>query len=563
MAVTDNIYDNWGNITITDVLYQDLPIRYELQTTAGTVEIEEPIGWNKVPFIHKRDKDRHGFNYEFTGTDFTLEFDNAAGEDDIDLEYKTYGNDGTVLFRRVIEYDGTDIVEYEGKLNLNTLKRVNYRYQCVVERKSLHELIKTRMSSKINIEKDSDLDGNPADNWAPVYLGLLGQRLTEKFDSEELVVRDEAYSETRTGNSVAFLLFDFQDPEVNTIRDFIGTGLGISGNRDSVNAGDFAIFDFQANGTYTFEVTLDYQVSVRINPRFLAFGKEINQAAIWTEMIVVHPTGEPTVYTIHEVPVWNPDLQGVTYPRVTATATFTDVPIVAGDKLQIIATVGYGHNARKLKSINVNVRQYKTKLKVRGSSTSEPTLHTAELIKQAAEKVLKRMTGLDDIFMSDFYSKMDEDHAVDGCGANRVILNGGDLRLAPSFTLPRTTTFQDMLNSLNAIDCIGMGYEWDATNEKEVIRVEPAEYFYKDVEVFELEDTYDYQEETAKDLIYNKIRVGYDKFKEEEENSLDEIHAEHEYQTPIKSEANEYTAISKYLASGYLVETARRLSFER
>lgn len=561
MAVEDIIYDNWGNVTVTDILYHDIPVRYELETTDGVFVIEEPIGWDAVPFTHKRDRDRHGFNYEITGGEFNLNFDTASGKEEIAAEYQTFGNDGNVLFRRILEYDGGDIIEYEGRLNLNVLKRKDFRYECVVERKSLHELIKSRWDSMVNLDSPKTLDGEPTTADFPGLIILPGQMISEKYESEKTLVRQEAYTETRTGDEFAYLTFDFNDPSVNTIKDFFGNQLGVSGDPHAVTSGDLAIFEFKADGEYHVKVTVDFECYVRINPRFLGFNKEIDDAWIRTQINVLHTDGTLTDYDIHYVPPWNPDKQGVQYPRVTATVEH-DIPILAGDKLMIAAHVQYGHNAKKLKNAIVTVKQFRAGLWISGYSAAAPSFSGAQLVKEQMIKILERITGKTGILKTDFYSPADEDHATDGCGSLRLLTNGGRLRNAPPEQIPMTMSLKDILASLNAIDCVGMGYEWDAENKKELVCVEPVDYFYRDVEVFEITEVSDYVEETAKDLIYNKISVGYEKFKEEDENSFDEIHAAHQYQTPIKSEANEYSIVSKYVASGYLIEVARRLFFE-
>lgn len=563
MAVSDLVYDNWGNITVTTMLYDEIPVRYELETSAGVLVIDEPINWQAVPFVHRRDKEYFGFNYEFTGAELSLQFDCDAGSEAISLEYKTNGNDGKAIFRKVLEYT-TDIIEYEGKLNFNVLKWKENAYEATVERTSLHELVKNRISTKINIEDDKDLDGNYAPTYSNTFLSLPGQNISEKFSSATKEVREETFTETRTGDSLAIGIFDFNDPTTNTMKSFIGNTLGISGDQNSVIFGDLALFDFTANGTYTIEVSLDFQVKVSIQPRFFGWGKEINFAYIDTAMIIVpEAEGAPQrIYDIHSIPPWNPDLQNVTYPRVTASATFEDVVVDPGDRLLIVAYIRYGHNANKLKSVKVTIKQYSTSLKINGTSVGEPTFASTWYIKQAMEAVLNRMLGREGVLKTDFYSLPDEDHAIAGCGAERVLTNGGHLRSAPNNKYPVTTSFKEMLTSMHAIDCIGMGYEWDAENEQEIIRVEQQEYFFKDAEVFVIEeDISGYEVETAREMIYNAITVGYDKYKEEDENSYDEIHAYHEYQTPIKNEGEKYAMLSKYNASGYLIEVARRLTF--
>lgn len=562
MIIRDVVYDNWGNSTEINRYYDELPVIYRLTTSSGTIDIKEPIDWGQVKFVHKRDKDMHGFNYEFTGADFDLKFDLEAGGAEIQDEYDTFGNDGEVLFYRILVYGSEEIVEYEGRLNLSTLKDDRDMLSCSVERKSLHQLINSRIGTKIEINSDKTLDDVMVPTYSEDFLILPGQTLSEKFESSNNVTREEPYSSGRTGINTAYLFFDFKDPKVNTMAGFVESQLGVSDVQDAITGGNHNLFEFTADGSYTFNVAVDFLLGIRIHPRFLAGGKKVTNAGMFTQIIKMSGTGESMVstkYDIHTVPDFNPNLQGFEYPRVTASLTQL-IDVVAGDRIAIAASFYFGHNANKLKSISFKAKQYKVSLKINGqSSSADPSLTGGRLIKNAMDALFLRMTGETNVVKSNFYSLASETQPVDGCGANRIIMNGGAIRKTNIF--PLTFTLKDMLTSLNAIDCIGMGYEWDSVDQKEIIRIEPAEYFYRDVEVIELPSVYDYKQETAKDLIFNKITVGYDKYKEEDENSLDEIHANHEYQTPIKTESNEYPIKSKFNASGYLIETTRRAYF--
>jgi hypothetical protein len=561
MPVTDFIYDNWGNITEVDRLYDEMIVTYELTTAAGTIQIEEPEGWGKVTFIHKRDKDYFGFNYEFTGTDFNLMFDCDSGMDAIALEYATFGGDGEVIFRRILSADSEDIIEFEGRLNLNTLKRADYTLECQVERKSLHTLISSRLNTKVNLDKNVDLDDNPATPLTPIVIILPGQKISESFKSSATVVKQEEFTETRTGDSLAFGFFDIQDPKPNTIPGFLGSTLGVSGDEDAITSGNHAFIEFEANGDYEIHVQLDFELYIKINPRFLGGFRDIDMCQLWVEFAIKHENGDPdSILAIYTSPVYHPGVRAFTFPRVQIDESFF-FEVSDGDSISLYARIGYAHGAKKLKSVNMTIKQYKSIIEIEGTSDQAPSLVGAPLIKNVMDCLFERIVGGTGNVRSSFYSLLGPDQAEDGCGSNRVLMNGGMLRGAPYQKIPLTTTAKDMLTSMMAIDCIGMGYEWDAEGEKEIVRIEPAEFFFQDIQIIEIAENFDYREETANDLIYNKLTFGYDKYKEEDEYSFDEIHAYHEYQTPIKTETNEYSQKSKYNASGYLIELTRRIQF--
>lgn len=567
MPVTEIIYDNWGNFYEVDRTYDELIVRYEIETSAGIEIVDEPVGWDAVDFKHSRDPKYGGFNYELTGGDFTLKFDDASGKEFIDADYDQFGIDAKILFRKVVNDGTTDYIEFEGRLNLSTRRLVNYRVEAVIEKNSVHQKIKSRISTKVNLDQNRDLDENDIPTYQREGLALLGQAISEKFESSKTVVRAADFTEIRTDDSIAFVFFDFRDPSVNTIKTFLGTDLSISGDLNGTYDDSHAIFKFEASGKYTVDIDLDFETHLKINPRFLAFGKKVKQAEMYVQVVINPKTlaelpGGRRVYTIKSVPLFVPNTENVDYPRITEHKVFEDIEVEAGESMTIMATLIYRHNANKLKSVVINVKQRKAVLKISGYSEQEPSIAYPMLIKTMIDALFLRVTGIPNNVKSNFYSKMGPNQAVDGCGANRLVLNGAALRGAPYTKFPFTTTIADMLQSMHAIDCIGMGYEWDAENEQEIIRIEPLEYFFADVQIMLLNSVGDYREETAKDLIHNKINIGYNKYKEEEENAYDEIHAYHEYQTPVENEENEYTQISKYNASGYLVELTRRVQFE-
>ena len=565
MAVTDNVYDNWGNMHEIDMLYQEGIVTYELETSAGVVYIKEPVQWDAVEFVHKRDSKYHGFNYEFTGPDVDLVFDKYSGREEILEEYASTGNDGLVIFRRKISFGALTIIEYEGKLRLGDMKRQKHALSIPCERKSLHVLINSRLNTKINIESNTDLDDGALPVYINDFISMPGQVLSEKFKADSKVQISNSYTDMRANMTAANMFFTVQDPIYNTLQQtFYPSTLGVSGDPGSHTNDTHTLFLMRSHGIYHFKISMDFQLDLRIHPRFSlgsVSGKKVILAYINVYLRVKRADGVTIDnHLLYAMTPFNPNLQGFHYPRVMFEEEL-DVDLNEDDSVTLYALVVFQSNQAVLKSTDFVVYESRTIVEVTGTSDSVPSMVQGRLIKSAMDEAMTRITGNTGVVKSDFYSLADIDHPTDGCGANRILTNGGKIRGANT-EFPLTFSWSSLLTSMNAIDAIGMGYEWDADEQAETIRVEPKGYFYQDVEVINIgSGAYDYRESVANDQIYNKAKVGYGKYKEEDEDSLNEIHAYHEYQTPIKTESNSYDIISEFIASGLLIEITRRSKF--
>jgi hypothetical protein len=65
----------------------------------------------------------------------------------------------------------------------------------------------------------------------------------------------------------------------------------------------------------------------------------------------------------------------------------------------------------------------------------------------------------------------------------------------------------------------------------------------------------------AKDLLYNEVEIGYNKFLSEGYNTLDEFNTYHQYLTAIRTNKLKLTEKSELITSGYTIEDTRRKQF--
>lgn len=120
-------------------------------------------------------------------------------------------------------------------------------------------------------------------------------------------------------------------------------------------------------------------------------------------------------------------------------------------------------------------------------------------------------------------------------------------------------SFDDLFEAMNAIHCIGVGYlEFDPHN----LVIEHASYFYNPQPVVYLEDVDPYTSEWTEivkmDEHYNKLRIGYKRWLQDEINTIDEFNTEREYTIPVKNVDNNLEKLCPFVASGYSIEYQRR-----
>lgn len=162
-----------------------------------------------------------------------------------------------------------------------------------------------------------------------------------------------------------------------------------------------------------------------------------------------------------------------------------------------------------------------------------------------------------DVVKSDFFQE-------GGCGSKLNITNGYNIRGV--FDRLLTDSPKGLFEKFGNLFCLGWGIEYD-DNNKEIIRIEPAEYFYKDNLLMTVDDISDYEMKVDPQAYYNEIETGFTKYSKQREtekgNTLDDIHTKHIYQTPIKTNKSKLTIVSDIVLSGYELEFLRRKQFDK
>ena len=149
-----------------------------------------------------------------------------------------------------------------------------------------------------------------------------------------------------------------------------------------------------------------------------------------------------------------------------------------------------------------------------------------------------------------------------GAGALKAITNGYKIRgLYTDAENERNmpVSFKDMIEALDALDCIGWGFVEE--NGTLYMRVESWDWFYQSNIILTINDPNECTRKVDTDRMITSLNVGYKKYTTNEEiNSIDSVHSERTFTSKIKAVAKDVSKLCKWLADNYAIESTRRMA---
>lgn len=528
---------------------------------------DEPIKWDAVRIKLKRDRDWHGINYEYTDEDIALEFDCLSGSDFIESIYQAQGGDGYIGFEFGYFNGISEVPEYNGKINLATRKLLSsYRISAVIEREGMHDLIRTRWGTKADLFYGQSIDGKTINAPTPIDLELHSKVIINNYN-KKTGVEGNLTLQPFLGDEKHDIWFVFNTIPENEIDSnidaTIGSNLGPTGD-DPVQSGLALLFDLNLNGSFTFNINLSYAFNIKLTRKTISLAKpkigdwfldhwieirDLNNVVKAKQRIGTQITGNKNGQILADPGVYNVN---------TSIANYT-VDLAFGDRVYLYAHFNLdGFNAG-WKGVEAYIKTYNTSINVEARTNTGTSSARVLLAHETLTQAIAYVTGQDDAVYSEFFGREDLGYSSDGCGAYKAITNGFQIRkFQPAIRAPKLSP-QEILVSLNAIFCLGMGYETISGQNK--LRIEERGYFYQDHEIMYIPEIGNYTEEVAGDKIYPNILAGYTKYLDEGLRLLDEYNTEHKYTTPIKNSDQELDLRSSLITSGYALEQTRRSQY--
>lgn len=531
--------------------------------TLNDTEIEEPLGFSDITLRIQRDDVYHGIFFEastsplgFYGDAFGIIKD-ALNQDGIDAQ---------VVFKAEVLCEGAQ--EYEealvGALNFRSYNE-SCGNECIIrmniEQSSCANIFKNRFSQKIDMDSNIAFDGVTA---IPSY-AALGDPIQLPAQVIPVAVEGFVLDQYNFGRTFSSILTDvnvaIRPSYENQIDNSIKTG-NLTSTTDMFVDG-LSIEDFPLTPQLLLEDVIQcfdggFQYVARLKGSITIIPPEV-ELDIRVRLVSWDGNGD---FFSNYVVVNSADV--VLNQHIDSMETFT----TSFDKtLSGTFSIPYGSGIYAILDLRFDVPilggLYQingyfdrfTTFNVSAVKDCPPTLADAYLIHESLARGAEAITDGCITARSDYYGRTDSlpySTSVDGCGSLRMLTSGLKIRQADEKKF--FTSMKDMIDGLRAIDNIGMAIE------DNVLRVEPAEWFYKNVEIARFDAIPRVNRRMDETKVVSQIIGGYDKWQIESVKGIDEFNSRREYRTLVKSVANTLDIRSKFIAAGYIIEDLRTLS---
>lgn len=532
----------------------------------------DPIGWDDMSIRLTRDKLYHGV---FTEVSTSLKWHcEGGGKEFIDNVFLTEDINGIIEVLIEIDCDGSGTYTelYTGRLDLATYNTDGEITTASIERSDLYSKLRARDEISVDLETNTSIGEEAITVPETAELSMHSQMIFLKSEMNSQV--DFTPDDITLEVADSILIRGFATHNLTTTRSEAQEFLGW----DDYN--DIALNGPSASATFVpevFEATdddVEYPDTYTYNLRF---------TGTWYDILVTGETRSSAVRTLilrygadhataTDITLYTSGLisfSTASYSQAFDTGALTgQILLNYGDKVwlewfvsETITTGPY------LDDLILRWDYTTSEFSIEINSTVSTTIAKSLLVHEAFNQVADAIADTNFSFYSDFYGRTDShklSYNENGCGSLIAITNGLNIRLFQDKSI--YCSLRDLFETFNALHNIGLTIErYDSPYAplQDIIRVERVSYFYDNTTRILLLDRPVRVDVITDNLRYiNNINIGYDKWETEYIGGLDEPCAKHEYSTKINAVKGQYIRNSKYMASGYAIESTRRKSEE-
>lgn len=526
----------------------------------------EPIGWDGLRYRFQRDEKYHGVMLEMSAE---LTFIKRAGAYLREM-YRLFGPEALVNLS-VYEVDPNEfrpVRVYRGRVDFTTYIDAERGVTANLKETTFATNLLNRNDQPIDLLSGQSLSGAAIPSLGMATVSMHSQEIILKYAARQDATATESLQLSSATSSSDFgasallrIGFPATNPPLNEFPVPEGYGLFIGGLNDSINT---PFYRAKESGTFTIELAFTHTIRA-------LFAINDFQLDIVYQYRLKRADG--TITTTDLVPQFGQNIPSAGFFTRTTTVRRTVITetLEIGDELYFYAEFRFHEISALTYDIGIE-SEYSagSYLKMRAIATTPATTATGPLVHEALDYCCAAMTDQPRPLYSDYFGRpgLRQQYLQDGPGALRLVTSGFAIRGFPFTTSSApaagevdtrktiTTTFNDLYDSLNAIDCLGLGIE--QVNGKQQVRIEPRAFFYQDKEVLRLGSVTGLSKAVRTDALHNAAEFGYQHWQSGTQNGLDEFNGRRTYTLPLTAVKNTYSAISTLNAAGYLIERTRR-----
>ena len=496
-------------------------------TVDSPIEIIEPINWDAVEIVIKRDEQYYGTAFQFSDGAVTLQFGNKSfpgqtcSKDVIDAIYEVNGSDA--VLQLVFGYDDPTFIEvFRGDLDFTEYTTDPYYTEVQLREVRFDDKIRTRFDTTYDI-KDVTKETFSIHSY-PLVRTLEGHTSPAEAVDTEILSSLPVYTTDDPWNfTIEVDTADYSDE----IKGKFSYGSALVNPLQS--SSDLrATFQFEESGFFT--INIDYRLS------YSPVGQNL-----WNNNLLVIPQLEILSSTS--------DLNGIrvlgSFNGTNYTYTYTNRVYFSINQEIFIRFLNLNDLVFPAQPLDVRLDQADVIFTqdVLFPHEKKPMIQLKTGLQSLLDKVVEASVPLDstvlDTELIDFY-----------------IQNGIWLRGFADKAI--NITLQDYMVSLKAL--FNVGFSLENVSGVDRVRVEFMEYFFSDEEVYRVEQASQYSRSTAGEIIYNEIEIGYSKASnsDKSDGSLINFHSSQIRSTPILKNKNKYLAMSPFTADFIAIDDVMR-----
>lgn len=516
----------------------------------GSLVISEPGGWDDSKFVLERNAD---FSSLVELYDQPLTF---YGEDNVNnggIEYirnieQTQGLDAQINLLIEISNDegATYETAFEGLLNFEPLNETDfYKLETAIDRDDFWSKFISRKGIPIDVQSLVDLDGDSRSAVDKITINLPSQKVVQRFERDiHFNDANEGLFPVGTGSgTLNYLLFSNEYSVVDEIeyRYEYGTQLSTSLPTDVEK--------------YLYKVRYagEYQIDANIRATYI-FGASRNYDISWWYVLRENGTLSTPFQIGSSQAGTGSSVEGLTDIILSDTVT-----LLAGDEIYIygILTLNTTTSITYFSDYDADsgagFDPVYTQFEVTANTTYPETETDAYLLQSAANSILGRIIGADNVLTSTYLNDP-------GCASLYAITRGLHVRGYAFADKPFSLSFDDWWAGANPILNLGLGYDEILGVPK--IRIEKKEYFFDPTTSINFDFVNNIERSYDLDSVFKVIEIGYEKWSAESESGVDDPQTKHWYNTRFKTIGKEVRILSKFIAASLAIEQTRRNRIE-
>lgn len=535
------------------------------------ITTNDPKGWEDSTMSITRSPKYHGFNYAQvvnlaftcgTGKEFIDDIYNRYGVDEeigIKIEYacnvnnivtnKSYNSDYNNDYEKgelITDADYNTL--FEGILDLKAINIQESETSVPLIEQGKNQKFLSRLDTKVDLFQTKTVEGLEFTNISePYVMDLHSKALTSTAEFESVGYIDEqVYLQTVPADA---LFVNIKQVIVNSddVQNLF------------VNYDTSSDFEIVYNNS-AIDIELKLSINIVGGLEFMTLVTDPDVTYIAQIGIKVGDINSPFYQDLRDNQVigeWT-NLQ-YKYIDFTCSDDIT-LTVPAGEKVYITIALNSVEELFEFWQVNGNFILFN--VQAQGFSITEGSTAKAQIIHEALSKVGQVILDAEIPVDSMYYGRVNStpvSYDENGCGSFMSLTSGYMIRQYPdSFGI--SMSMNEMLDSLNAVDGIGVGFIQKDNDWR--MSIEPMSFFYQNNKIITLEHVPDIKRTFAEDRAFNKVTIGFDKWQTTAINGLDEYCSKTEYTLGLRSITNNLELISPFLGSAYILEETRRKPYD-